>query len=253
MLALTHVPSPLLDDGQRTHVERIPIDFELALEQHASYCQMLRDCEVRVITLNVNRDLPDSVFIEDTAIVLDEIAVLALPGAAVRRLEVAGIEPELEKHRPLRRIEPPATLDGGDVLAVGRQLLVGRSSRTNNAGIAALSKIVRPLGYDVQAVLVRDCLHLKTACTALPDGSLLVQPKWLNLQDLRNYEVIPVPESEPWAADVLLVGTRVCVPVAHPLTENLIRRRGFEVRTADLSEFAKAEGGITCLSLLLNE
>jgi dimethylargininase len=253
MLALTHVPSPRMDLAQRTHVPPAAIDYERAVRQHAEYCRMLARCGVAVCTLDVNRDLPDSVFIEDTAVVLDEVAALASMGAASRRAEPAGIELELRKYREVYRIEAPATLEGGDVLQVGRTLLVGLSARTDKAGVSALEQIVRRHGYRVVAVAVRNCLHLKTACTALPDGSLLVNPAWLDKQGLQGFELVPTPDTEPWAANTLPIGQMVCVAAAHVHTAELIRRRGFAVETVDLSEFAKAEGGITCSSILLND
>jgi len=212
---------------------------------------MLREFGVEVRTLNTNLDLPDCVFVEDTAIVLDEVAVLASMGTEARRAEPGGVELELRKHREIERIEPPATIEGGDVLRVGRRLLAGLSSRTNAAGVNALEEIVRAHGYEVIPVPVRRCLHLKTACTALPDERLLVNPEWLDMQALREFEVACVPRTEPWAANMSIVGTRVCVAAGHPQTAGLIRQFGFDVRAIDVSEFAKAEGGVTCLSILL--
>jgi dimethylargininase len=252
MLALTHLPSPNLDHGQRTHLEHKAVDYNLALRQHADYCRMLRDCGAEVITLDVNRRHPDSTFIEDTAVVLDEIAVLAWMGTAARRMEPAGIEPELRKYREVRRIEPPATLEGGDVLRIGRTLLVGLSARTNAAGARALQAIVHTLGYRVQPLPLHSCLHLKTACAALPDGRLLMNPTWLDVQTLREIEHIPLPSDEPWAANSLLINGRICMAAGFPRTADMLRRFGFEVHCISLSEFAKVEGGATCLSLLLN-
>jgi dimethylargininase len=252
MLALTHLPSPNLESGQRTHVARVPLDYGLAVRQHAAYCQTLRDCGATIHTLEVNRDLPDSTFLEDTAVVLDEVAVLASMGTAARRAEPAGVEAELRKYRPLARIEPPATLEGGDVLRVGQVLLVGVSARTDAAGAGALQAVVRPYGYRVLPVPVRGCLHLKTACTALPDGALLVNPAWVDLPSLRGFATVCVPEGEPWAANTLAIGGTVCLAAGHDQTADLLSRRGFDVRVLDLSEFAKAEGGVTCLSLLLD-
>jgi dimethylargininase len=253
MLALTHVPSPDLNHGQRTHVAQVPIDHGLAVRQHAEYCSMLRECGVRVKTLDVNRDLPDSTFVEDTAIVLDEAAVLASMGTEARQGELAGIEPELRKYRRLHRVELPATIEGGDVLRVGRTLLVGLSSRTNLAGVQAFEDIVRRYGYCVLPVRVRGCLHLKTACTALLDGRLLVNPCWLDMRSLRRFETVRIAEGEPWAANIVPVGVTVCLAAEHVQTAELLRQRGFDVRTAPLSEFAKAEGGATCLSLLFDD
>jgi dimethylargininase len=251
MLAITHVPSPNLEQAQRTYVAPAPIDCALALRQHAAYCEMLRQCGARVVTLDVNRDLPDGVFIEDTAIVLDEIAVLASMGAPSRRAEPAAIEPELRRYRPVERVTYPATLEGGDVLRVGHTLLVGRSSRTNAAGADALHAVAGRFGYAVTPVPVRGCLHLKSACAALPDGRLLVNPDWLDVAAVREFALIRVPADEPDAPNAALVGGHVCLSAAHPRTADLVDRLGFPVRLIDLSEFAKAEGCVTCLSLLL--
>ena len=251
MLALTHVPSPNMDEGLRTYVGRAPIDPGLAVRQHEDYCRLLRACGAEVRTLDVNRDLPDCAFIEDTAVVLDEVAVLASMGDAARRAEPAGVEPELRKYREVRRVEAPATLEGGDVLRVGRTLLVGLSQRTNAAGVSALADIARRHGYAVTAVPVRGCLHLKTACTALDERRLLVNPAWLEAGALREFELVHVPAEEPWAANVLRVGDSVCVPAGHVRVADTLRKLGLDVRLIDLSEFAKAEGGVTCLSLLL--
>jgi dimethylargininase len=241
-----------MDQGERTHVGRASIDFDRALRQHAEYCRMLRRLGVDVITLEMNRDLPDSVFIEDTAVVFDELAVLASMGVESRRAEPMGIEPALAQFREVRRIEPPATLEGGDVVRVERTVLVGLSSRTNQAGMEALRVMTSDFGYQIVPVRVGQCLHLKSACTALPDGRLLVNPALLDLTALNGFDFVRIPEGEPWAADTLTIGSQVCVTAAHVRTAGMIRGLGFEVITVDLTEFAKAEGGITCLSLLLD-
>ncbi len=251
MLALTHIPSPNLQQCQRTYVAAAGIDQVLANQQHDSYCRMLRRLGADVRTLDVNRDWPDSVFIEDTAIVLDEVAILTSMGAASRRLEPAGIELELRRYREVERIELPATIEGGDVLRVGRTLLVGQSLRTNAAGITALQALGRRYGYEVRSVPVGRCLHLKSACTALPDGRLLVNPDWVDRSALCGFELVGVPEQEPDGANVLVVDHCVCLPAAHPATINRVLDLGFEVDSVDLSEFAKAEGSVTCLSLLV--
>lgn len=251
MIALTHLPSPDLARCQLTYVARAPIDPARAVRQHEDYRQALAECGADVRTLDVNRDWPDSVFIEDVAVVLDEVAVLASMGAPSRRGEPAGAAAVLGEYREVRRVEPPATLEGGDVLRVGRRLLVGRSSRTNAAGISALAAIARPFGYAVTVVPVCDCLHLKTACTALDDRTLLVNPAWVDVRELDEFRRVPVPPGEPWAANVARVGGAVCLAAGQPRTADVVRRLGFAVREIDLTEFAKAEGGVTCLSLLL--
>ena len=250
MLALTHVPSPRMELCQRTYVAHVPIEPDLVVRQHEEYCRVLRQCGAEVRILEINRELPDCAFIEDTAIVLDEVAVLASMGTPSRHAETAGIEPELRKYRDVERVEPPATIEGGDVLRIGRTLLVGLSSRTNRAGISALEGIVGRYGYQIVPVPVRRCLHLKTACTALDEKRLLVNPAWLDAPALRGFELLHVAEEEPWGANVALVGSSVCIAADQVRTADRIRKLGFDVRTIDLSEFAKAEGGVTCLSLL---
>jgi dimethylargininase len=251
MIALTHLPSPRMDEGLRTHCKPSAIDHARALTQHRAYCAMLSERGTTVRTLDVNRDFPDSTFIEDTAVVLDEVAVMASMGTDARRREVPGIASELRRYRVIETIAAENPLEGGDVLRVGRTLLVGISSRTSEAGIRALEQIVHRHGYQVRPVPVKECLHLKTACTALPDQSLLVNPRWVALSDLSGFEIVCIPEAEPWAANSLLLGSNVCIAAAHPRTADLLRTRGFKVRTVDVSEFAKAEGGLTCLSLLI--
>jgi dimethylargininase len=251
MIALTHLPSPQMESCELTYVARRPIDSALALRQHEAYCEMLRRCGVEVRGLDANLPLPDCAFIEDTAIVLDDAAVVASMGAESRRAEPTAIASVLRQYRKLERVELPATLEGGDVLRVGKKLLVGVSSRTNRAGVRALEAIANRHGYDILPVPVKGSLHLKTACTALPDGTLLVNPAWLDLEVLRVFELLPVPEAEPWAANALLLNNHICLAAAHPQTAELIRSRGFHVQTVDLSEFAKAEAGVTCLSLLV--
>lgn len=250
MLAITHAPSPAMSECLLTFVGRSTIDHARAQEQHEACCQVLRECGLEVRTLDVNRELPDCAFIEDLAVVLDEVAVVTRPGAAARRLETPGIEPALREYRPIVRVDSPATLEGGDVLRVGRTLLVGLSSRTNAAGVAALAAVARRFGYDVRTVPVHGCLHLKTACTALPDRRLLVNRAWVDVEALHGFDLVDVPSCEPWGANVACVGDRVIAAAAHSAMVDLIGGLGFDVRSVELDEFAKAEAGVTCLSLI---
>ncbi len=253
MIALTHAPSPNLNSCELTHVERVPINLAEAVRQHDGYCAMLRECGAEVRRLTANLELPDSVFIEDTAIVLDEVAIMTSMGARSRQSEPAGIEPELAKYREIARILPPATIEGGDVLRVGRTIFVGISSRTNEAGINALREMARRHGYTVIPVAVRGCLHLKSAMTALPDGSLLLNRAWLDTGPVERFAQVTVDPTEPSAANVTLAGGTVCMADSHPRTAERIQERGFRVRTVELSEFAKAEGCVTCMSLLIGQ
>jgi dimethylargininase len=254
IVAITHVPSPRMNDAVRTFIDVHAIDLDLAALQHEEYRRVLERAGAEVVVLDVNSGHADAVFVEDTALVLDEVAIVTSMGTPSRREEPRGVEPELRRHRSaIARIEAPATLEGGDVLRVGRTLFVGATGRTNAAGVAALRAIAEPLGYAVRTVAVDGCLHLKTACTALPDGTLLVNPRWLDARDLAwaGHDVLHVADGEPDAANVALVGDRVLMGAAHPRTTELIRRRSFEVDVIDLSEFAKAEGCVTCLSILV--
>jgi len=253
MLALVHSPSQKMTSCLRMNRGGPEINIQLALQQHTGYRRMLERCGVKVRTLDVNSQLPDCVFIEDTAVVLDEVAILCSMGHVSRRDEPGGIEPVLQQYRNVLRIELPATIDGGDVLRVGSRLLVGLSKRTNAAAVEALTGIVARFGYSVAPIKVSGCLHLKSACTALPDGRLLANTEWLDATDLQQFEIVHVPDNEPDAANVALIGNTVCAAAGHPETADLIRRLGFNVETTDLSEFAKADGCVTCLSLLIRE
>ena len=252
LIAVTHLPSPNMQQCERTYVAEQPIDYALALAQHAAYCDALRDAGADVATLDANRSLPDCVFVEDTAIVLDELAVMMSMGAASRRAEPAAIERALSRWRPIERVALPGTIDGGDVVRAGRSLFVGQSPRTNSRGISSLRDKLRPFGYDVTPVPVTQCLHLKTACSALPDGRFLVNADWIDVSPLRLAQrtLLHVPHAEPWGGDVLVLGERIIASDAFPETAELLARNGFDVATVSVSEFAKAEGGVTCLSLV---
>jgi dimethylargininase len=253
LVAITHVPSPNMQDYEHTYVDDQPIDMALALRQHEAYCEALRACGADVRTLDVNRDMPDCVFVEDTAIVLDEVAVMMSPGAVSRRGEPAGIESALRPYRTIARISLPATIDGGDVVVSGRDVYVGESPRTNAEGIAALRAVLRPFGYSVTGIPVRACLHLKTACSALADGRFLVNAAWIDASPLPASMLVQVPDAEPWAGDVLVIGERIVVSDAFPETMSMISTLGWTVIPVSVSEFAKAEGGVTCLSLVFRD
>jgi dimethylargininase len=253
IVALTREPAGALDACELTYREREPIDAGVAARQHRDYCDALRACGAHVVTLPAVGELPDSVFVEDTAIVLDEIAVLTRPGVESRRGEVSLIEPEVARLRHVVRVEPPATLEGGDVLRLGRTLYVGLSPRTNASGADALRRLAAPHGYEVLTVEPRGCLHLKTGCSGLDEETVLVNPDWVDAAVFRGREIVPVDASEPWAANVLSVGGSVCVSAAFPRTAEMLSARGYEVRAVEVSEFAKAEGGMTCMSLLFRQ
>jgi dimethylargininase len=250
LVAITHEPSPKMQEYERTYVGDQAIDLALARQQHARYRDALRDCGAEVILLDTNGAMPDGVFVEDTAIVLDELAVMMSPGALSRRAEPAGIEPTLRAYRKIERLSLPATMDGGDVVVAGRAVYVGDSPRTNARGIGDLREVLRPFGYSVTAIPVHGCLHLKTACSALPDGRFLVNPEWIDVSPLPRDRLLPVPAREPWAGDVVVIGDRIIVSDAFPETIALLGNQGWTALPVAVSEFAKAEGGVTCLSLV---
>ena len=253
IVALTREPARALDACELTYREREPIDAAVAAAQHRGYRAALEACGARVVTLPAVDELPDSVFVEDTAIVLDEVAVLTRPGVESRRGEVDLIEPEVARLRSVVRVEPPATLEGGDVLRLGRTLHVGLSPRTNAEGANALRRLAAPHGYEVVTVEPHGCLHLKTGCSGLDEETVLVNPDWVDAAVFRNREVVPVDAAEPWAANVLRVAGTVCLSAAFPRTAEMLARRGYDVRAVEVSEFAKAEGGMTCMSLLFRQ
>ena len=252
LTAVTREVSPGLARCELTHFERRPFDLKAAIRQHRAYCQCLAKLGCRLITLPAEPDLPDSVFVEDAAVVLDELAVITRPGAESRRGEIASIEKALTVFRPIERIEPPATLDGGDVLHVGSTLYVGLTSRTNRDGVAQLRKIVQPHGYRVESVAVTGCLHLKSACTFVGEDTLLINRYWVDEERFDNWNLLDIDPAEPAAANALLVGETVVYPDAYPKTRRLLADFGFAVHTVDNTELAKAEGGVTCCSLIFS-
>jgi dimethylargininase len=248
--ALVRGVSSAIGSCELTHVARQPIDVEKAERQHRAYVSVLRDLGCRVHELPADPTLPDSVFVEDTAVLVDELAVIARPGAASRRKEIDAIDAFLSLRLPALRIEPPGTLDGGDVLRVGRTLYVGTSGRTNAAGIAQLRAGLASYGYEVRAVRVSGCLHLKSAVTEVGDGLLLVQKEWVDADAFSACNCIEVDPLEPHAANALRVGAEIVYPAAYPRTAARLRGCGLRVRLVDVSELAKAEGAVTCCSLI---
>jgi dimethylargininase len=234
-----------------THVRRTLIDVALARDQHDAYEQALRSLGCRIESLPEEAELPDSVFVEDAAVVLDEVAVITRPGAPSRRAETAAIAAALGKVRDLVRIESPGTLDGGDVLRLQRTLYVGASSRSNASGIEQLGALLLPFGYRVLPVAVQGCLHLKSAVTQVSADELLINSRYVERQHFPGMRFIEVDESEPLGANALMLGGDVIYPRSCPRTAEVLRRHGIRVHTVEMSETEKAEGGVTCCSLLL--
>lgn len=252
LTAFTRRPSDLIADCLLTYMDRDPINAAVAREQHAAYEQLLTQLGVRVVSLPPRSDLPDSVFMEDTAVVLDELAVLCAMGDPGRAGETALTEELLGPHREIAHVPPSASLEGGDVFRVGRTLYVGRSTRSNDAGIQALARHIEPLGYEVRAVNVTGCLHLSTGASHLGDGLVLANPEWIDTAALDRHELIAVDPAEPWAANAMLIGDALIMPAECPRTIEKVAKTGRRVEATPISELAKAEAGVTCMRLLFN-
>ena len=249
-IAVTRKISSAMARCELTHLQRTPIDVALAREQHHAYEQVLRDLGCRIETLPEEPELADSVFVEDTAIVLDEVAVITRPGAASRRPEAASIAAVLGKYRTLVRIEDPGTLDGGDVLLVERTLYVGVSSRSSASGIEQLGALLLPFGYRVLAVTVQGCLHLKSAVTQVGPDQLLINSRYVERRHFPGMRFIEVDEAEPLGANALMLGSDVIYSRSYPRTAEALHRQGVRMHAVAMSETEKAEGAVTCCSLL---
>lgn len=247
--ALVRRPIGRLAEGLVTHIERRPVDLALARRQHDVYVRALAGSDWTVREVPPADDCPDSVFVEDTVVVCGPLAVLARPGAAQRRPEIAGAEQAMrDLGLRVARIEPPGTLDGGDVLQVGGTAYVGTGARTNDEGVAQLRALLAAEGFRVVAVPLGRVLHLKSAVTALPDGSLLA---WPGLVDAAALPTVRVA-AEPQGCHVVPLGDdRVMIAASAPGTAAQLIRLGYRPVLVDISEFEKLEGGVTCLSVLV--
>lgn len=252
MVALVRDVSPSLADCVLTHLGRVHIDFNRAVSQHHLYCVALQDLGARVEAIAPLPDAPDAVFVEDTAVVVDEVAVITRPGVASRAGETESTAVALARYRPLLRLADDATLEGGDVMRVGRTLYVGRSGRTNQAGVDQLGALLAPWGYLVQPVDLRGCLHLKTACTFVPPHHILANPAWVDPEIFAGLTAIAVDEDEPFAANTLTLNGVTLVSSQWPRTAAVLRAHGIHTRDVDLSELAKAEGALTCSSVIVD-
>lgn len=253
MIALVRAVAASLAKCELSFVERNPIDVARARAQHAAYVEALQSlgCQVQWLT-----DLPahaDGVFVEDTAVVVPEIAVITRPGAASRRGEVDSTAQALGPLMAVRRVQEPATLEGGDVLRIGRALYVGASARSNAQGVAQLAEALAPSGYSVRALPMRDCLHLKSAVTFIPPDIALVNPAWVEPAALGVARIITVDPAEPFGANTLTLAGVTLVSAAYPRTRERLESQGIATRVLDVGELHKAEAALTCLSVILGE
>ena len=251
LTAIVREVSSSINNCELSFHARQPIDVTKAIAQHKAYQDCLAELGVRIVSLPAEPDLPDAVFVEDAAVVVDEVAVIPIMGAPSRRPEARTLIDTLSPYRPIKFLVEPATLDGGDVLRAGRFVFVGLSQRTNRKACSQLSDLFGGYGYQVQSVEVRGCLHLKSACSYVGSDTMLVNRSWIDTERFRGFELIDVPDEEPGAANALLVEDVVIIPASFPKTRALLEERGFRVRTIDLSELQKAEAGVTCSSLMV--
>jgi dimethylargininase len=255
-IAITRQVSPAINQCELTHLMREPIDYQRACAQHKQYQDALRSLGMKVITLDTEADLPDSVFVEDVALVLDECAVMLNPGASSRRPEVASVERALAPYREIFRIQPPGTVDGGDILRIGKTIYIGLSSRSTEDAIEQMKAILESRNlkvtdkYQVQAVNVMGCLHLKSAVTQVSEDTLLINPEWVSKQAFPNMHFIEVDPSEPYAANAVLVDDTIIYPSSFPKTRAKLEQAGINLLIVDADELAKAEGAVTCCSLI---
>jgi dimethylargininase len=251
LTAITRKVSPSFASCQLEYLKREPIDVARAEAQHRNYEAALERLGARVISLPAEPELPDCVFVEDPTLVLDEIAIITRMGARSRRGESESLAAALARFRPVVRMREPATLEGGDVVQMGKTLYVGLSRRTNAEGARQLAELVEPHGYRVLPVQVTGCLHMKSACCAVSDYAVLANRALFDSSAFQC-KMIDVPAQEPGAADVLRIGGRVLLPASFPRTARLLEESGFTVQPLDVSELQKAEAGVTCMSLLFD-
>ena len=249
-IAVTREVSRALEHCELSFLPRTKIDMELARTQHRAYEEALAALGCQVRRLPELPEQPDSVFVEDTAVVLDEVAVITRPGAESRRPEITAMSAVLKEYRTLIALTAPATLDGGDVLHIGRTLYVGLSARSNAEGAKQLARAAAPFGYRVITVEPKGCLHLKTAATLVAPRLVLLNPAWVEPRVFEDMDWLEVDPAEPHGANAVLVDQRVIYPKSFPRTRERLAGRGLEVLSVDMSETEKAEGGVTCCSLL---
>lgn len=250
--AIVREISASIGNCEISFVSRDPIDIDLARQQHAAYQRLLAELGCQLTVLPAEDAMPDAVFVEDVALVLDEVAVMTRPGAASRRSEGAAVAAALREYRPLLAIEAPGTLDGGDILRIGKSIFVGQSARSNAAAVGQLQSLLAAHGYRVESVPMRDCLHLKSAVTAVGDDALLINPQWVSPGAFAGFRMIDVDPTEPHAANALRIGDALIYPACFPRTQARLQAAGLNVRSVDVSELQKAEGAVTCCSLVFS-
>jgi dimethylargininase len=260
LTAITRAVSPAIVNCELSFIPRQPIDLPIASAQHRAYENLLEKLGAHVVSLPAEPDLPDSMFVEDPAIVLDELAVIFPLGTKSRRPEAISLAQAISKFRKLERVTLPGTLEGGDILRIGSRLFVGLTKRSNAEGVRQLAYILGPYGYEVIGVEVTGCLHLKSAVTYIgrrqasgsraTSATLLANRAWFNTEPFTGFDWIDVDPAEAHAANALALGNTIIFPASFPQTCARIEAAGFHVAPLDISELQKAESGLTCSSLI---
>ncbi|MBS1839631.1 MAG: dimethylargininase [Acidobacteria bacterium] len=252
LTAITRAVSPALAACELSFIERVPIDMEKARKQHQAYEKALAALGAKVISLPAETELPDSMFVEDPAVVLSELAVVFPLGTATRRRESESLATAIAPFRKIEYVKLPGTVEGGDILRIGKKLFVGLTARTNECGIEQLRKIVTPYGYEAIGVPVSGCLHLKSAVTHLGNNTLLANRSWFDTTPFAGHEWIDVDPGEPHAGNALALSGSVIFPASFPKTRARIEAKGYRVVSLDIAELQKAESGLTCSSLIFD-
>ena len=250
LIAITRPVGETIDRCELTNLERVPINLELAIFQHKLYEETLKSLGVEVLALPKEPELPDAVFVEDVAVVLDECAIITRPGADSRLPETESVSRALAPYRTLYSILAPGRLDGGDVLVAGKRIWVGLATRSNQSALDQMQSFLEPYGYLLRGVPVQGCLHLKSAVTRVAEDTLLINPAWVDPVNFPGMKFIEVDPTEPYGANALMVGETILYQPAYPKTILRLEAIGIHPLLVDQSELAKAEGALTCCSLL---
>jgi len=251
--AICRCISPRFNECEITHIERQQINLNKARIQHEEYVRTLAILGCTILELPEEENYPDSVFVEDTAIILPELAVLANPGAVSRSGETESIAKVLAQFRPIFELPPSARLDGGDVLVMGKQVYIGMSTRSNIESVTQLKNLLSPRDYQVTGIEMVGCLHLKSAVSRIDDDTLLINRQWVDGSQFNRFKLIDIATTEPHAANCLPIRGEIIYPSNYPKTRERLERLGFSIRAIELDEITKAEGGVTCCSLILDD
>jgi dimethylargininase len=226
------------------------IDLEIAKMQHLKYCNTLSKLGINIIRLDTDDSLPDCCFTEDIIAIADDIAIITNPGIQSRVAETKALEKTLSVFKDVFRITSPGTIEGGDVLKIEKTIYIGISSRTNMEGIRQFTSILEPRGYWIKPVEIRNTLHLKSVCTYLGNRRIILAEGYFDINVFSGFEKIIVPREEEYCANCLFVNNRVLIPKGFPKTKALIEAKGLIVSELEMSEFRKADGAVTCLSVI---